>query len=355
MIRPFPIFIIILILNLSLLHATSSAADPVHAVVESSLATSFSQIRQFAFDQDQTTFFASATNPGTLDHFTLILEKPVALKSIEVITGRPDGTDPLEGGSLEVSADSRTFESVEKFRPGGVARIELMSRSVQAIRIKPDSLANHPLVIREIILEAVEAVAPFRYPVEFSINVTDAPEMKEWAEKVARLCEKWYPRLNEELRSDHFRPASQISITLSTSYKGVAEASGNRIKGSVSFFKDHPEDLGAMIHETCHVIQRYRGRGNPGWLVEGIADHVRFFVYEPGKAGPVNPRRAHYNGSYRTTATFLDYVSQKYDKQLVLKLNQRLREGKYNQTVWKELTGKTVEELDAEWLASLTK
>ena len=43
-----------------------------------------------------------------------------------------------------------------------------------------------------------------------------------------------------------------------------------------------------MIHETCHVVQRYRGRGNPGWLVEGVADYVRFFVYEPGKAGPVN-------------------------------------------------------------------
>jgi len=110
-----------------------------------------------------------------------------------------------------------------------------------------------------------------------------------------------------------------------------------------------------MIHETCHVVQRYRGRGNPGWLVEGVADYVRFFVFEPGKAGPVNPNRARYNGSYRTTAAFLAFVSAKYDKQLVLKLNQRMRDGKYQEDVFHELTGKTVQELDQEWLASLRK
>src|SRR5206468_483753 len=103
-------------------------------------------------------------------------------------------------------------------------------------------------------------------------------------------------------KSEGYRPTTQISLSIKKDYNGVAEASGNRIKGSVKFFKEHPDDLGAMIHETCHVVQHYRGRGNPGWLVEGVADYVRFFVYEPGKAGPVNPRRAHYNNSYRTTA-----------------------------------------------------
>ena len=82
---------------------------------------------------------------------------------------------------------------------------------------------------------------------------------------------------------------------------------------------------------------------------------MRFFVYEPGKAGPVNPRRAHYNNSYRTTATFLSFVTDKYDKQLVLKLNKLMREGKYKEEAFKDLTGKTVQELDEEWLASLRK
>ncbi len=342
-------------LGLPIVAQASPDSSPVVASVESSLATDGKQIRQFAFDGDKESFFVSAANPGESDHFTLTLEKPVPLKSIEVTTGRPGGGDELEAGSLEVSGDGKAFEPVAKFAKGGGARVDLNQRPVQAIRIKPDPASSHPLVVREIAIDSAEPVATFAYPVEFSVDVTDAPEMKEWADKVARLCERWYPRLNEELKSDGYKPATQIALTLKSSYNGVAMASGTRITGSVKFFKDHPDDLGAMIHETCHVIQRYRGRGNPGWLVEGIADHVRFFVFEPGKAGPVNPRRAHYNGSYRTTASFLDYVSRKYDKQLVLKLNQRLREGKYQEDAFKELTSKTVQELDEEWLASLTK
>ena len=132
-------------------------------------------------------------------------------------------------------------------------------------------------------------------------------------------------------------------------------AGGGRITGSTKFFKAHPDDLGAMIHETVHVIQRYRSRNNPGWLVEGVADYVRFFKYEPGKIGPINAQTARYNGSYRVTARFLAYVAEKYDKDLVLKLNKAMREGTYKEELFKELTGKTVQELDEEWRASLKK
>ena len=332
----------------------SPDSKAVMVSVESTLETSGNHIRQLVFDGDLQTSFASTQNPGASDHFTMVLDRPVTIRSIEVTTGHPDGSDKLEAGTLEVSADGQEFEEVAKFKDG-VARFEPKDRLVKAIRIKPGAELSHPLVIREIALDSTEPVATFQYPIEFTVDVTDAPEMKEWADKVARLCEQWYPRLNEELKSDGYKPATQISLSLKSSYKGVAQASGTRITGSVKFFKDHPNDLGAMIHETCHVVQRYRGRGNPGWLVEGVADYVRFFVYEPGKAGPVNPRRAHYNNSYRTTASFLAFVSEKYDKQLVLKLNKLMREGRYKEDVFKDLTGKTVQELDEEWLASLRK
>ena len=353
--RPSPRFFVPLLpLLLPIAAPGSPDSKPVAARVESSLGTSSKQIRQFAFDGDPKTYFASAANPGAADHFTLVLDRPVALKSIEVTTGLPEGSDKLEVGALEISADGQAFDPVAKFADG-IAKFEPKDRVVQAIRIKPGSDPSHPLVVREIVLDSAEPVATFRYPIEFTIDVTDAPEMKEWAEKAARLCEQWYPKLNEELKSEGYKPATQISMSLKSDYNGVAEAGGTRIKGSVKFFKAHPDDLGAMIHETCHVIQRYRGRGNPGWLVEGVADYVRFFVFEPGKAGPVNPGRAHYNKSYRTTASFLAFVSEKYDKELVLKLNAMMREGRFKIEAFKDLTGKTVEELDEEWLASLRK
>ncbi len=81
----------------------------------------------------------------------------------------------------------------------------------------------------------------------------------------------------------------------------------------------------------------------------------RFFKYEPGKIGRLNPNRAKYDGSYRVTAAFLNYVTEKYDKELVKKLNQAMREGEYTEELGKKLTKKTVQELNDEWRASLKK
>ncbi len=335
--------------------ATGASADEPSAVlatVQSSLETAGKQIRQFAFDGDPETYFESKENPHATDQFTLVLDKPVAVTRVKVTTGKPDGTDKLEAGVLQTSVDGKKFTEVAKF-VGGSANFDSKDQKVLAVRVQPTSDLSSPLVIREIVVESPQPVATFRYPIEFKVDVTDAPEMKEWADKVAVLCEAWYPRLNDQLKSDGFKPATQITMTMKNSYKGVAEASGTRITGSVKFFKARPDDLGAMIHETCHVIQRYRARGNPSWLVEGVADYVRFFIYEPGNAGPVNPLQAHYNDSYRTSASFLAYVSDKYDKSLVLKLNKLMREGKYKEEAFKNLTGKTVQELGEEWLESL--
>ncbi len=178
--------------------------------------------------------------------------------------------------------------------------------------------------------------------------------MKEWADRAARICERQYPMINEELKSDGFRPTRLVRMTMKKDHKqNVAEVRGDRITGSVKWFTEHPDDVGAMVHETVHVVQGYRLPGNPGWLVEGIADYIRFFKYEPGKLGPIDKKRAHYDGSYRVTAAFLAYLTEKYDKQLVRKLNKMMREGEYKEEAFKIGTGKTLAELDKEWRATL--
>jgi hypothetical protein len=324
----------------------------VVATIETSLTTNSGQIRQFAFDGDPNTYFASKEN--VVDHFTLILDSPVAVKSIVVTTGKPEGGDRLDVGILEVSADGKSFENVAKFVEG-VARAKLSARQVRSIRIRSEDDRKHPLTIREIAIDSEPAIAIFRYPVEFILDVADAPEMKPWAEKVARVCERAYPMINEELRSPGFKPPHLVRMSLKNSYKGVAMAGGNRITGSVRYFKAHPDDVGAMVHETAHIVQRYRTRGNPGWLVEGIADYVRFFKYEPGKIGRINATRARYNGSYRVTAAFLAYLVEKYDREIVLKLNRAMREGVYEEALFEKFTGKKVRELDQEWRATLRR
>lgn len=350
-----------------------AAEMPLTAVVETTLTTAYTPpppgqmrgaaanaaavpIKQFAFDGDATTFFASVQNPTAKDHFTLVLDKAVKVKSIGVTTGRPaDGADKLEAGVLEVSADGTTFTEAGKFA-GGAASAKPKAAAVKAVRIRPAADMKHPLAIREIAIDSDPAVAVFKYPVEIWPIIDDSPEMKEWIERCIKVCERQYRMLNEELKSEGYKPATFITMTLKKRDKGVAETSGNRITGTTQFFQRFPDDIGAMVHETTHVVQSYRGRGNPGWLVEGLCDYVRFYKYEPaGKLGRINPQTAHYNQAYRVTASFLNYVVENYDKAAIQKLNAMMREGKYTEDVWVNMTGKTAPELDEEWRATLVK
>ena len=354
-------------LMLSLVSAASSAlgaagpekADPtVSVTVESTLKTASDHIRQFVFDGDPNTYFASEENPTAADHLTLSFDKPVMIHSIVVASGRPNGDDKLDSGELQISTDGTKFETIADFS-SGQAQYASKGRKAVAIRIKPSADMKHPLAIREITIDSGPQLAVFKYPVEFVLDVSDAPDMKEWGEQCVKICERQFTMINEALPSEGFKPAHVVYMKLKfrENDRSVAATGGNHITGSVTYFKRNPKDFGAMVHETVHVVQAYRGRrgATPGWLVEGIADYIRFFKYEPGKIGRlVNPEKLHYTDAYRTTARFLNYVTEKYDKDLVKKLNAALREGKYSDDLFQDITGKTVKDLDDEWRASLT-
>jgi hypothetical protein len=339
--------------------ATASGADtakrselPVAATIETTLSTDAPHIRQFAFDGDADSYFTSVQNARRSDRFTLIFDKPVAVTSIAVTTGRPSGEERLDSGTLEVSRDGKKFEPVAQFTDG-VARAKPGADKLRAVRIKPAADLDHPLSIREFTIESSPRVAVFKYPVEFVVK-SDAPEMKAWVDKVAAICERAYPMINDELQSEGFKPPSLVSLALRDDYKGVAATAGRDIFGSVKYFKSHPNDVGAMVHETVHVCQRYRGK-YPGWLVEGIADYIRFYKYEPGKLKPISPNRARYDASYQITARFLAYLVKQYDKEIVRKLNKAARQGEYKDELFQVFTGKPLKDLDAEWRASLRR
>lgn len=206
---------------------------------------------------------------------------------------------------------------------------------------------------------------------EITINSAQAPELKEWAEeKLAPVIAVWFPKIAAMLPSDGYEAPKQMSITLRPG-NDVAFASGNRITANSTWLKReiNGEALGSLVHETVHVIQQYGGRRRdpeakrpPGWLVEGIPDYIRFFLYEPQSHGADliwlqgrRNQRLNYDGMYRISANFLDYVVNKYDKEktLIAKVNAACRQGKYTDDLWKELTGKPLPELNDEWKASV--
>lgn len=335
--------------------ACGAAERSVGATVRSTLPTAPRHARQFAFDGNHDTPYISARNPSETDHLTLAFDQPVSATLVALATGSADGEDGLEAGLIEVSADGKVFEPAGKIVDGS-ARTDLGGRKIRALRIRPETALAHPLIVREIAVVSDPPVVRFRYPVEFVVDVKDAPEMKEWAENTARVCERSYALINDVLRSEQegYRPPDWVPMSLKRSYQGVAMAGGGRITGSVRYFKNHPDDVGAMVHESVHIVQRYPG-GSPSWLVEGVSDYVRFFKFEPEKLGPINAKRAHYNQSYRVSAAFLAYLTDTYDPLIVPKLNKLMRAGKYKETVFQDLTGKTLPQLDEEWRETLAR
>lgn len=192
---------------------------------------------------------------------------------------------------------------------------------------------------------------------EITINTTQAPELKNWAkDNLAPVLVEWYPKIVALLPSDGYEAPTHFSITLRP-VDGVAYTSGTRVVANSKWIAEqlHREAIGSLVHEAVHVVQQFHGR-NPGWLVEGSADYVRWFKYEPQSHGAdivwMRKRQhftPHYNDSYRVTADFLDWVSQKYDPKIVTEMDAAMRQGKYDADLWKQYTGKTVEELGDEW------
>lgn len=194
------------------------------------------------------------------------------------------------------------------------------------------------------------------------IDGSETPELKDWIEKKLRpAAETWYPKIAEFLASDGFAAPARLSVTFRKEMDGVAYTAGTRVVCAGPWFSKNLEGeaVGAVIHELVHVVQQYgraRGQPNPGWLVEGVADYVRWFLYEPRHLRPrPDPARTRYTDSYRVTAAFLNYLTETQDPRIVPKLNAAMREGRYRPELWKELTGRTVDELWAKYAEDARK
>lgn len=197
----------------------------------------------------------------------------------------------------------------------------------------------------------------------FTIDLSQAPELESWVrQRLLPIVLEWYPKLAELLPVEGVTPPEQVRIVFRPG-RGVAAASGTRITANSRWIdrEREGEAAGAIIHELVHVLQQYGRRppGSappPGWLVEGIADYVRWFVYEPESHGAdlVWLRRQgnlqlRHDASYRISANFLDWVSRRYDRELVRHLNAALRLGRYEEALWEQRTGKTLQELAETW------
>ena len=220
------------------------------------------------------------------------------------------------------AASKAKFTIVDGTRDDNGGELEVLHDEINVIdapgRKPPQAAAGPPA--------RLVSKSPASAKYQITIDYTDTPELKDWVEKTLQpTSDTWYPKIIKALPSENYTPPTNVSIVITNKYRGVAATGGTHVECSAEWFRRNynGEAPGAVVHELVHVVQQYgrarRGARNPGWLVEGIADYIRWFKYEPKPTGtrPRNPDSANYTDSYRTTAGFLSFVVEKHDKELV--------------------------------------
>jgi hypothetical protein len=218
---------------------------------------------------------------------------------------------------------------------------------MKAARFAIALLAPLGLVAAE---EPKKADAPKAPAVVVTVDTDEAPDLDAWAQEARKDVEAWYPKIAELLAVDGFTPPKEVRLVFKPDEKGIAGTSDNVITISADYVRRHRDDRGMVIHELAHVVQSYP-ENRAGWLVEGIADYVRYVRYEPRKEWPRLGARASYRDGYGTTARFLAWIEAKYDKKIVPTLNAALRRGDYKAALFEDATGKPLDDLWDEFAA----
>jgi hypothetical protein len=189
-----------------------------------------------------------------------------------------------------------------------------------------------------------------RFLLEIS-NVPDRAKAKKWGESAKELCEEWFPVLCKFLSTEGWAPPEVVRLVIKTDMKVPGSTSGSTISISDDWIAKHPEDFGMVIHELVHVAQRYPvSHKNAGWLIEGIADYLRYWKYESERPKRKMRENAGYRDGYYTSASFLAWIVWKYDRRTVRRVDAALRNSKYDDAIFHKITGKDLPELWEEFV-----
>ncbi|PZP52002.1 MAG: hypothetical protein DI598_01810 [Pseudopedobacter saltans] len=164
-----------------------------------------------------------------------------------------------------------------------------------------------------------------------------------------------YPKLLQDFNPDALK---KLNFIVDTAYTGVAYAFGSVIAFGGNYMKNNPNDVDVVTHEIMHIIQAYPGGVAPVWLSEGIADYVRDkYALDNAGAGwslPNFSANQSYTDSYRVTARFLKWIELHIKPGFVKEVDAAIRTKVYTSNYWLTATGKTVDQLWAQYASKPT-
>lgn len=200
---------------------------------------------------------------------------------------------------------------------------------------------------------AQEMVKKKGYTLTFESNYAELnPKLKK------RMIETFFEVYPKLAKAYNLAALKEVKFFVDTAYKGVAATSNGRVVYASNWMKTHPEDIDVVTHEVMHIVQNYGRSLGPGWLTEGIADFARykFGVDHAGSKWSLPDLKPNhsYKNSYRITARFFAWIEGKVKAGTIQQIDKSLRERSYNANIWKNITGKDLDELWADYMSNPT-
>src|SRR5258705_4482672 len=87
----------------------------------------------------------------------------------------------------------------------------------------------------------------------FEISIEcEVEDLKEWSESLRPIVEKWYPIIVQTLPSEGYTAPRKFRIVIKESTQ-IAFARGTEIVCGAKWFRERPNDRGAVVHELVHI------------------------------------------------------------------------------------------------------
>lgn len=168
-------------------------------------------------------------------------------------------------------------------------------------------------------------------------------------QRVVPTIRDWYPVVADALAMPEYAPSTSVTVTVGD-FGGSTLTSGTTILIDQTWARASQTDLGAIVHEIAHVVQS--GITAPGWLIEGVADQVRGYIYQDISMPVPGPGQSYLDG-YRTSAYFLEWMERDYGPMLH-DLNVVAHSGGYSDSFFVDWTGKNLDQLWSEMMSRIT-
>jgi hypothetical protein len=218
------------------------------------------------------------------------------------------------------------------------------------------------------------------------VEAPNTPEDQALAERARRIGDEVYPQILQLLGDGQSKLPRRLDIVLREHLPSLS-AGGDEMWGcacrqtawlNAGWMRDHPEDLDSvLVHEMAHVAQNYPDMpyrhawqwyahyfgfkaahpfrsyplDMPSYWTEGIADYVCIKLGHTNawQCPQCDEHYPEYKTGYTCAAAFLLYLDTTCGSDITRQLNAALRRGAYSDQFFPQTTGKTLDELWADF------